>query len=51
MNRVLDNACIKMWSPLYNKNGNNPWPTCDEMAIAEKFMTTWIAASGVLYGR
>jgi hypothetical protein len=31
-NDVLDKACIQTWSPLYNKNGNNPgravmkWP-------------------------
>ncbi len=45
-NDVLDNACIETWSPFYNKNGNNAFPTCDEMAKAKKLMTACMAASG-----
>ena len=45
-NDVLDGACIHTSSPIYNKNGNNSFPTCNEMAIAKKFMTTCMAASG-----
>jgi hypothetical protein len=45
-NDVLDNACIETWSPLYNKDGKNPFPTCDEMGLAKKFMTACMAASG-----
>jgi hypothetical protein len=45
-NDVLDNACIQTWSPFYNRDGKNAFPTCDEMAIAKKFMIACMGASG-----
>jgi hypothetical protein len=45
-NDVLDNACIQTWSPFYNKDGKNVFPTCDETASAKKFMIACMAASG-----
>jgi hypothetical protein len=45
-NDVLDNACIQTWSPFYNKDGKNPFPTCDEMATAKKFMAACMGVSG-----
>jgi hypothetical protein len=45
-NDVLDNACIQTWSPFYNKDGKNAFPTCDEMGMAKKFMAACMAASG-----
>src|SRR3954469_25639357 len=45
-NDVLDNACIQTWSPLYNKDGKNSLPTCDEMASAKKFMGACMGVSG-----
>jgi hypothetical protein len=45
-NDVLDNACIQTWSPLYNKNGKNAFPTCDEMTAAKKFAVACMGASG-----
>jgi hypothetical protein len=45
-NDVLDNACIQTWSPFYNKEGKNIFPTCDETAAAKKFMVACMEASG-----
>ena len=43
---VLDKACIQTWSPFYNKDTKNMFPTCDERASAKKFMSACMAASG-----
>jgi hypothetical protein len=45
-NDVLDNACIQTWSPFYDKDGKNSFPTCDEMATAKKFMAACMGVSG-----